>query len=190
MIKATCALLADREIQNEVSRLAWDIHIRWATGLVARRIPAHVSLKQPFRIDHNLLRFERYVKEFARRTEPFLIELDGFFVWPTVFGMAVRESSALRALHNFLNTELAGLFDDVTADFDGDAYQFHMTVTTSGTSPATYLEIQKAYANMPFRRSFQARELAIFVYDLRADGSFDFMMHTVLLLGSTNIAVQ
>jgi 2'-5' RNA ligase len=186
MIKATCALLADRETQNEVNRLAWEVHRRWATGLVARRLPAHVSLKQPFTINDDLSGFERYVTDFARKTQPFEIELDGFFVWPTVFGIAVEESPALRAQHNLLNQELPEIFGDVSADFDGDAYRFHMTIATGGAMTAACPDIQKAYANQPFKRRFQARELGIFVYDIRSDGSFDFMMYTVLQLGAAD----
>jgi 2'-5' RNA ligase len=186
MIKAACALLANRDIQNEVSRLAWEAHRRWTTGLVAPRLPAHVSLKQPFPINDDLSRFESYLTEFAQKTPPFQIELDGFFVWPTVFGIAVQESPALRTLHNLLNKELPEIFPDARADFDGDAYRFHMTIATGKALTAACPEIQKAYANLPLRRSFQARELAIFVYDVGADGSFDFMMFKVLQLGAAS----
>ena len=183
MIKATCAVLANREIENEIARLAWDVHRRFSTGLLARRIPPHVSLKQPFPMENDLSRFEDYVKGLAQQTDPFHIELDGFFTWPGVFGISVRESPTLRSLHNLLNTDLPNLFGDAKADFDGDSYSFHVTVATGGASEATYAEIGNAYAGVEFQRSFEARELAIFAYDLPSDGESDFLMHTVLPLG-------
>jgi 2'-5' RNA ligase len=183
MIKTTCGLLADRNLQNEVGRLAWDVHRRHATGLLGRRLPAHVSLKQPFAIDDEFAGFEKYVHGLAARIEPCEIELDGFFSWPGVFGVQVRESPALRNLHTLLNVELGGLFGDVRADFDGDAYQFHMTIAAGGASAAVYGDIGEEYAAVGFRRSFLARELGIFVYDVQDDGGFDFMLHSIVPVG-------
>ena len=95
------------------------------------RLPAHVSLKQPF-VVNDFERFEKYIEEFARRTEPQPLRLEGFRCWgdEDEGGVAahVIETPGLRQLHTQLNVELAQTFGETQADYDGDAYRFHLTV--------------------------------------------------------------
>src|SRR5437660_876017 len=56
-------------------------------------------------------------------------------------GVDVKETPALRALHNRLNRELPALFGDVSAEHDGADYHFHVTVATGGASAETYRSI-------------------------------------------------
>jgi 2'-5' RNA ligase len=181
-VKATLALLTDRNIENRVNRLAWGIHRRWRTGVRPRCLPAHVSLKQPFEIGDGLDALEGYAAGLAAEVAPFAVEADGFFGWETVFGVAVRDSATLRGLHERLNRELPARFGDVSAPFDGDAYRFHLTVAAGGASPETYREIFAAHGAEPFPPFFTARELALFVYDEAAPGVWEYMVHTVLPL--------
>jgi 2'-5' RNA ligase len=181
-MKAGFALLTDRTVENVVSRLAWDIHMRWQTGVMARALPPHVSLKQPCEIGDRLAEFTAYMAAFAASIPPLPIELGQLYVWENVVGIEVRETPALRELHNRLNRELPPIFGDVRADFDGDAYRFHITVAAGGASAETYRAIHAACADVTLPASFTAHELGLGVGYERAPEVWQFMLHTVLPL--------
>lgn len=181
-MRATFALLTNRDIENAVNRLAWQINLRWHTGVTPRCLAPHVSLKQPFDIGHDLGTLERYMVALASDVPPLPIELTGFFVWEMVFGLDVKETPALRALHDRLNRELPALFGDVSALHDGDGYHFHLTVATGGASAETYRSIYAENSSSPLVATFTAQEVALFVYNERQTGERDYMTHTVLPL--------
>jgi 2'-5' RNA ligase len=178
-MKAGLALLADRTVANAVNRLAWDVHARWQVGVAARCYPAHISLKQPFELGERLADMEAYTASFASSLAPLPITLDTLFVWDTVLGIDVRETAALRALHNRLNRELPPIFGDVRADHDGDEYHFHMTVALGGADAATYAAAHAACAPLPLPATFMAAELGLFTGFQRPTGGWQYMLHTV-----------
>lgn len=182
-MKAGLALLTNRAVENAVNRLAWDINRQWQTGVVARSYPAHISLKQPCEIGDRLADWEAYMAAFAASIPPLPIELAGLYVWETVLGIDVRETAALRELHNRLNRELPPIFGDVRADHDGDGYHFHMTVAMGGASAPTYRAIYDACAGLPLPASFTATEICLFAGYERAEGGWQYMLHTTLPLG-------
>jgi 2'-5' RNA ligase len=181
-MRAGLALLTDRAVENAVNHLAWEVNQRWQTGLMARAYPAHISLKQPCEIGDRLGEMEAYMARLAAATSPLPIELRGLYVWENVLGIDVREVHALRALHNRLNRELPPIFGDVRADFDGDAYHFHMTVAMGGASAATYKGIFAACTDIVLPSAFTARELGLFTGYQKHDGGWQYMLHTVLPL--------
>ena len=181
-MRATFALLTPRPLENRFSKLGWDINLRWKTGVQARCLAPHISLKQPFHIGDNLGLLEAYMATFATSIPPFQVELKDFRVWESFFVVHVEETPILRDLHNRLNRELPPLFGDVSALFDGDDYQFHLTVTSGNVPAETYREIYAVYAETPVRETFLASELAMFVFNERAPNLRDYMTHTVLPL--------
>ncbi len=182
-MKVALALLPGREIQNRVNRLAWQIHRRWNTGTKPRALPPHVSLKQPFEVEGEFAHVERYVAGLAAELTRFELVLKGCLLWETVFAIDVEPSTKLRGLHARLNAELPHFVSDASAPFDGDRYHFHLTVATGGASPAVYREIYEEYGDESFAGSVLATELAMFVYDTRVEGAWQYMSHTVLPLG-------
>jgi 2'-5' RNA ligase len=181
-MRATFALLTNRHIENQINWLAWQINLRFQTGVQPRCLAAHVSLKQPFDIGDNLDTLERYMADFAATVPPVDIELADFFVWETVFAVDVRETTTLRTLHNRLNQKLPPLFGDVSAEHDGEEYHFHLTVATGGATPEIYQAIYETYTQIPIATTFTANELAMFVYHEQPSGRRDYMTHTVLPL--------
>src|SRR6266511_3338836 len=99
-MRATFALLTNRHIEDQINQVAWQIHLRFRTGVQPRCLAPHVSLKQPFEIGEKLDVLERYLADFAA---PVDIELTEFFVWETVFAVDVKETTISRTLHNRLN---------------------------------------------------------------------------------------
>ena len=181
-MRATFALLTNRHIENQINRLAWQIHLRWYTGVQPRCLAPHVSLKQPFDIGDKLDVLEQYMTDVTATVPPITLELTDFFVWETVFAVNVKETTILRTLHNRLNDELPRLFGDVSALHDGEEYHFHLTVATGGASPETYQAIYETYAQVPVATTFTAYELALFVYHEQSSGIRDYLTHTVLPL--------
>jgi 2'-5' RNA ligase len=132
------------------------------------RLPAHVSLKQPFVVD-DFERFERYFEEFARHTEPQHLQLDGFLFWGDaeqgVVVVRIRPDPRLRQLHSRLNAELEREFGGTHADFDGDVYEFHLTVAI-GASRATALpQLLNDVATWKLDEVTVSSRLAMFIYE-------------------------
>lgn len=181
-MKAGFALLTDRPVENFVSRLAWDIHRQWQTGVAARCLPAHISLKQPFEIGDRLAEMEAYMAGLAASIPPLPIELAGLYAWENVLGIDLRETPAVRELHSRLNRELPPIFGDVRADYDGDEYHFHITVAMGGASAETYRAIYAARAGTALPATFIAREIGLATGYERPGGGWQYMLHTVLPL--------
>jgi 2'-5' RNA ligase len=186
-MKAGLALLTNRAVENAVNRLAWDIHQRWQIGVAARCYPAHISLKQPFEIGDRLADMEAFMADFASSIPPLPVELAGLYIWETVLCVDVRETPALRELHNRLNRQLPPIFGDVRADFDGDEYHFHITVAMGGGDAATYQRIFAACAGTLLPEAFTSDELALFTGYERATGGWQYMLHTVCSLTGTEL---
>jgi len=54
-VKATFALLPDLQTQNAVMEIAWELFQKRGAGLDVRRLPPHISLKQPFDVPKAIL---------------------------------------------------------------------------------------------------------------------------------------
>ncbi|MGH7162941.1 MAG: 2'-5' RNA ligase family protein, partial [Planctomycetota bacterium] len=178
-MRATFALLADTRTANFVRKIAWGVHVRHGTGLRAARVPPHVSLKQPFRIDELFL-LDEFMTEFARGMPPIEVRLPRFAVAPTPSGdgvlwIDVAENSRLRRLHDLLHEALTRRFGDVHADFDGAPYKFHMTVAVGGPPVERYQQILAELP--PVRMRCRLSRLALFVYDEPFGESGDFLAY-------------
>ncbi len=187
-MKATLGLLTDRVTFNAASGLAWEMHLRFAVGVDVRRLPLHVSLKQPFDCN-DLPGLVRFAERFATDVAPVAVELMECEMWEQetsgVLSVQVAETGDLRALHDRLNHELAASFGPCPAPFDGAAYRFHLTLAAGQAPPDAWR------AGLDFCRAqwqplaFVARELALFVYDQDASGEWQYLTYHILPLGAT-----
>jgi len=192
-MKATFALLTDTPVANLVSRTAWQLHRAHRLGLSVRRLPPHISLKQPFDIE-DLHGLEAYMETLARSIQPFTIELADYHLtqFPpsapasSVLSLAVKETPYLRSLHNRLNHELADHFGECPAPFDGDSYAFHLTIAAGPSSVPAYRQaLATCTQNPPQPNQFETRKLALFLYD-NNDGQSDweYLTYNILPLGN------
>lgn len=192
-MKAAFALLADTDVHNLVRKLSWDFHQKSHTGTRHCCLPPHISLKQPFRIA-SLPGLENYMDEFAQSIEPFEVQLTDLHLWSTfasrveygILYIDVQETTELRQLHNRLNAELEQRFGSVPADFDGDAYHFHMTVMLGGQPIEVYRRFYSEIENPRINCSFVVRELGMFVYDEPMGPDGDYLSYRILPLGKLN----
>ena len=75
-MRTAIALLIEDELSNRLA--SFTLRCRdYGFNLNVLRLPAHVSLKQPF-VVNDFERFERYFEEFARHTEPQPLKLEWF----------------------------------------------------------------------------------------------------------------
>jgi 2'-5' RNA ligase len=189
-MKATFALLANREIHNLVRKLAWDIHQKYRTGLDVSRLPPHISLKQPFAMS-DLDRLDQYMTGLARSIPPFDVKLTGLQLIEAtidsletgILWLNVEETQFLRQLHTRLNQELSLRFGDVQAPYDGPDYHFHMSVTIGNQPIATYRMMLEEFSNRLINLHYVVQEIVMFVYDEIDSMNAGYMTYKILPLG-------
>ena len=189
-MKATFALLANREVYNWVRKLAWEIHQTYHTGTLHVRLPPHISLKQPFVIAE-VAPLEAYMAELAATIPPFTIHLTelqleiGNFngMEYGILWLNVQETAELRHLHNRLNQELARRFGNTRAAFDGPDYQFHMTVMMGGQPVEVYRKLYVKLAEHRLDLQYTVHDLALFVYDEPMGPQGEYLTYKILPLG-------
>jgi 2'-5' RNA ligase len=194
-MKAALVLLSDYNIQNMVRRIVADLSVRERLPLYASTLPTHVSLKQPFTFE-DFDRLDAYCEGLAGSLPPFEIRLDRFYLFEGdgygVLGLNVIETPQLRGLHSRLNAELAGIFQDTRAAFDGEEYRFHLTVEIA--RDAHSLEVlQRWYAGLAEKTvdlRFTARSLAVFFYPDQTFAPGSFMVYRVITLADGSATIQ
>lgn len=189
-MRASIVLLANPEVHNFVRKLSWDIHQKYRTGTRHATLPPHISLKQPFSIS-DLSELEKYMDELAASVQPFDVNLTELQAVPTFFDgveygvlwVQVEETNMLRELHNRLNLDLEQRFGNTAADYDGDAYRFHMSVMMCGQ----LMEICRKYQNeiqpAQINLCYTANELGLFVFDEPFGPHADYLCYRILPLG-------
>jgi 2'-5' RNA ligase len=166
-MRTAIALLVEDELSNRLA--SFTLRCRdYGFSLNVLRLPAHVSLKQPF-IVNDFERFEKYFEEFARHTEPQQLNLDGFLFWDNaeqgVVVVRVPATPRLRQLHSQLNAELEQEFGETQADFDGDAYEFHLTVAIGAFQADLLPQLQNDIAAWKLEEVTVSSRLAMFIYE-------------------------
>jgi 2'-5' RNA ligase len=189
-MKATFALLADREICNLVRKIAWEVNRSHGIGLDVARLEPHVSLKQPFEV-RDFAWLEAYMVDLAASIPPFDIHISGIQAIPTridkvetgILWFDIENSPYLGSLHHRLNRELERSLGPSPAEHDGEAYHFHMTIAIGRKPFHVFQSIANSFQPDPVNLRFQTKELAMFVYDddFRLDQGY--MTYKILPLG-------
>lgn len=188
-MKATFVLLTDPTVHNVVRKLSWEIHRKYRTGTRHAILPPHVSLKQPFNVP-DLPALEGYMDELAGSIPPFEVTLTELQAVPIeydgmeygILWIEVEETERLRGLHNRINHDLNLRFGDTPADFDGEAYRFHMTVMMCGQLMEICRKYQSDIQHSKVNLRYTARELAMFVYDEPLGPHGDYLCYRILPL--------
>lgn len=171
-MKAAFVLIANSEAEYLARRIMLEAHKLGDLGFEAARLPHHVSLKQPFEIN-DLEDIESFFQEFARTLKPIEIELMEVECLPsTIFGYAsgllwfhARKTPELKNIHFRLNDLLEEKYDNTKAVFDGEEYEFHMTISIG---KASYENYNKAFHQLNKKSYFQTfvfDEIGLFYYD-------------------------
>jgi 2'-5' RNA ligase len=172
-VKVALALLCDDVIQDAVSRLAFDCHFRSGVALDVRKVPPHISLKQPFEIGESLQELDAavsYLQTFAARIEPSEVRFGECSIWPGILHFPIVESYWLRNAHKALNSSLNWAPNFGQADFDGHEYRFHLTVF-SDRNAISETELSLDIARHCRLEPFTPSKAAVFVYHQQSPGS-------------------
>lgn len=166
-MRTAIALLVEDELSNRLA--SFTLRCRdYGFDLRVLRLPAHVSLKQPF-VVNDFERFEKYFEEFAMRLEPQQLRFDGFAFWGNaeqgVISARIAASHRLRQLHDQLNAELEQSFGGTQADFDGNAYEFHLTVAIGSSRADLLHQLQSDIAAWKLDEVTESSRLAMFIYE-------------------------
>lgn len=166
-MRTALALLVDDEFSNRLVPLT--LRCRdYGFDFRVLRLPAHVSLKQPF-IVNDFARFDAYFEELATRIEPQQLNFDNLVFWGApgqgVVAAHVVGSPRLRQLHNLINTEMEETFGETQADFDGDAYEFHLTLAIGGFHAELLPQLRADIATWKINDATVSSRLAMFIYE-------------------------
>lgn len=166
-MRVAIALLVDDDLCNRACKSTMRFR-EYGFGLRVLRLPPHVSLKQPF-IVSEFDRFETYFDGLARRIEAQKIVLDGFQFFDAgkegIVSLRVTDDGRLLELHTQLNSELEREFGGTQAEYDGDGYEFHLTVAIGAYQTDFHEKLQAEIANMSFREQAVSTKLAMFIYE-------------------------
>ncbi len=168
--------------------MAWRLHLAYRTGISVRRLPPHISLKQPFDID-SIDAIEEFAETFGHGLKPPALWLTGYHLWElpeskphsSVLSVLVEETTELRELHNRLNHELSQRFGQRQADFNGDAFAFHLTIAAASGLTDIYRQAFEECSQSPFSPwAVEARELALFLYERQGTEDWQYATYKVL----------
>jgi 2'-5' RNA ligase len=171
-MKATIVLLADNETSNTASRLLLDANEIGKLGYELTRLPFHVSLKQPFSIK-NISEFEKFFDKYSKQLRPVEVHFKELIAWKSsVFGLEsgvlvlkAEKTRELSMLHENLNKKLEEELGLCKADFDGDAYSFHMTISLGNKPYSEYEKVASAMRDRSFDFTALFSELGLFYYE-------------------------
>jgi 2'-5' RNA ligase len=158
------------------------------------RLPAHVSLKQPF-VVNDFERFKKYFEEFTSHSEHQPLQLDGFEVWGNkehgVVVVRVTASPRIRQLHAQLNTEQEREIGKTHANHDGDDYEFHLSVALGAFQAELLPQLENDTATWQTDEGTLSSRLAMFIYEesTRPDplyGVREYGTYKILPLGQKN----
>ena len=171
-MKATFVLIANNETENMGRKIMLEAHRKGDLGFEMARLPHHVSLKQPFKIN-DIDEIERYFDEFASTIKPITVNFTEVALWPSkVFGydsgvmvIKAEKSDELYNLHKRLNKELEERFGACPAEFDGDAYTFHMTFAIGGQPFENYKKAYDLLEKKEYYEEVKFDQLGLLYYD-------------------------
>jgi len=165
--RVAIALQPPDDVRHQMARLTMRCH-SYGFSLRVLRLPAHISLKQPFVVD-DFENFERYFDRLASRIERQDLRFDGYRFWGDadegVVAVHVEPNRRLRELHALLNDELTEQFGDVRANFDGEDYEFHLTVAIGSSDAGQVAQLKEEIAKWTLINPIQAVELAMYIYE-------------------------
>jgi 2'-5' RNA ligase len=168
-MKATIAYLTEETLANLGSSLLFQANETANVGYETARLPFHVSLKQPFKVE-SLETIESFFDRFASEIRPVKIKLDELTVYRNGLGgidmgcLSIRiVNDELKQVQNKLFAKLKNEIGDCPAPFD-DNYMFHMTIAIG---KADFRKYQIAYEYLKTKipqTEFVLDRLALFLY--------------------------
>lgn len=149
-----------------------DVHQCSGLGFMSAKLPHHVSIKQPFKVE-DFVELEQYFDDFSSSVHPIRIklveiqcvELSIFGIESGLLWFDVEDTEELRTLHNRLNSELSARFRNTQAPHDGERYHFHMTITIGGKPYTSYQDAFNKLKKKRYLLEYVYDEIGLFYYE-------------------------
>lgn len=158
------ALIPPEPLKEDIRSLKEEIHLRYGAKR-ALRLPAHITLQPPFKVEHSRLpALHEAIREFTRTQDPFEIELQGFGAFPPrVIFIEVNHPSALKSLQKQL---LEILQKDLLLKEDPPReFHPHITLATRDLSRNNFKPAWEEFRNREFARVFKAEGIFLFQHN-------------------------
>jgi 2'-5' RNA ligase len=168
-IKTDFVLMVDPQVHNFARKLAMDIHYQYNTGLIAARLPQHITLGPGFETDFvELERVADYLEGLAKKTQPFTIKFHhiSLKIVPDdreglgIIWMDVQESKTLQKLHEKIYSDIKAYGWKVDWA-PGVKYLFHSTISYGGLPGNKYQEIYRALPEKDIDLSSRIAQIAM-----------------------------
>ena len=184
-------MLLDYQGHNFARKLAFAIHSRHNTGMIAARLPQHVSLGPGFEIDlKELPQVEAYFREMAQTTPALTLQFTkiGLRVSPNdngglgIIWMEVCETPVLRGLHRRIYSDIRK-FGWKVDWLDGERYLFHSTLIYGGQPGDKFREIYNDIPEKQIQLQSRAEQIALFCPPDATNTPGTFFTYQILPLG-------
>ena len=177
-MKATIALLANKNLENYASKLALKAQNIGKLGFEACRLPFHVSLKQPFDIT-NIDSIEEYFDNFVKTIKPVKVQFTELDLYKAnimgnnsgVLSIKAEKTCQLDEIQKRLFKELNEKFGECKAEHDDD-YVFHMTISYGLAPSEQYDKVFNELKTDNFNFEFVFNQLGLFYYEDLKPGSY------------------
>ena len=158
------AILPPGPLRDEVRVLKEEIEKKYNSRR-ALRLPAHITLHPPFKMDIRLLpRLLEDLTKFANAQSSFEICLSGFGAFPPkVIYIKVANPGAVEKLH----TKLCKILQKNILPNEESLRSFrpHITLATRDLSRSTFPEAWKDFQNRSFSAFFEANAIVLFQHN-------------------------
>ncbi len=156
------ALLPPENIREQVKEIKEEIKDKYQSKK-ALRLPAHITLQAPFKLEEvRLPHLLKVLEEFAATEESFDIELSGFGAFPPrVVFIEVSNPAPVKHLHKALHEVMLQI---LTGQEDRKYPKFHphITVATRDLHQNQFRPAWEEFQRRDFSASFTAHSLTVF----------------------------
>lgn len=171
------ALMPPSEIRKEIEGLKKEIKLKFGVKH-ALKLPAHLTVKIPFRIEEHRETFLiKKLEKFSKNLVPFQIELDGFGRFDKkVIYIKVMDHRPVIELQEKLQ-KVVGDITDLKKHELASRIHPHVTIATRDLSRTKFPEVWAEFEDRFYKASFEASNL----YLLKHNGTnWDILRNFVL----------
>ncbi len=159
------ALLPSEEIQQEIKEFKDEILDKYAVEH-ALKLPAHITLQIPFRIEEYLeTDFIEKLKNFVTNRSSLFLELDGFgrFSQKVIF-VTIKNPDPVLEIHSALQKSVMSKIELEDQEFTTKIHP-HISIATRDVSRNIFLQIWNSFKDRSYQRNFMADTIILFKHD-------------------------
>jgi 2'-5' RNA ligase len=158
------ALIPPKPIKEEIRSLKEEIYQKYGAKR-ALRLPAHITLQPPFKIETSQLPvLHNTIREFARTHHPILIDIEGFGAFPPrVIFIEVVNPGEIKKLQKQLKEILQK--DLLAREDEMREFRPHITLATRDLPRNKFRSAWEEFRNRKFEKTFKAEGIFLFEHN-------------------------